>query len=209
MPAGITLEGVSPEPVLLRGNQHGGHRSGWPSGGGGHLHRSGQLRRQPRYASGAASTTFTHCKATPTLSVSGGASAMPRFPPRSTSRGSAAFRGDDRQPGRGQPDAQLLCGAELQALHAAAPSAVGTYTVLASFAGSTDYANGTRHDVHHRQGCADVSVSDKGGTFTTTRMAATPVDRRREATTLPATSLEGITPSLSLLRGYQARLARR
>ena len=55
-----------------------------------------------------------------------------------------------------------------------APTTAGTYTVLASFAGSTDYTSGHgQHHVHDQPSHADVSVTDSGGPYTGAAFAAT------------------------------------
>ena len=54
-----------------------------------------------------------------------------------------------------------------------APTTAGTYTVLASFAGSTDYTSGHRqHHVHDRPGRADGERDRRSGTYNGAAFAA-------------------------------------
>ena len=55
-----------------------------------------------------------------------------------------------------------------------APTTAGTYTVLASFAGSTDYTSGTASTTFTiSQATPTVSVTDSGGTYNGAAFAAT------------------------------------
>ena len=54
------------------------------------------------------------------------------------------------------------------------PTTAGTYTVLASFAGSTDYTSGTASTTFTiSQATPSVSVTDNGGTYTARPLRAT------------------------------------
>ncbi len=86
-----------------------------------------------------------------------------------------------------------------------APTAASTYTVLASFAGSTDYTSGTASTTFtifaSTVSTPTVSVTDSGGTYNGGAFTAT-IRWRAPATTGP--SLEGMTPGLTYFLGTSA-----
>ncbi len=79
---------------------------------------------------------------------------------------------------------------------ATAPSAVGTYTVVASFAGSTDYisANSSPVTFSITKATPTVTATDAGGPYTGTPYAAT-------ATVNGTSSLEGVSPTFTYYVG--------
>ena len=82
----------------------------------------------------------------------------------------------------------------------AAPSAAGTYTVAASFAGSTDYpARSAQATFTIAQATPTVSASDPGGTYSGSPFPATATVTGVSDPGGP--SLEGVTPSLSYYAG--------
>ncbi len=85
-------------------------------------------------------------------------------------------------------------------LLAAAPSQAGEYTVVASFAGSADYASGTAL-VHFTiaQATPGVTVADAGGTFSGATFAATVAVAAVGGS--KSSSLEGVTPTLAYYSG--------
>jgi hypothetical protein len=91
-----------------------------------------------------------------------------------------------------------------------APSAAGSYTVVASFAGSTDYTSGQAIATFTiGQAAPTVSVSDAGGTFNGKSFSATDsvagvvvgVDNTA------ASTLEGVAPTLTYYQGTYTTLA--
>ena len=81
-------------------------------------------------------------------------------------------------------------------LGSTAPSAVGTYTVVASFAGSTDFASASSTPLTFSitKATPTVAVSDAGGTFNGNPFPAT-------ALVNGAASLESVTPTLTYFVG--------
>ena len=79
------------------------------------------------------------------------------------------------------------------------PSAVGTYTVVANFAGSTDYKSTTSTPTTFTisQATPTVAVSDAGGTYSGSAFPAT-------ATVNGNGSLETVTPTLTYYAGSTA-----
>ncbi len=81
-----------------------------------------------------------------------------------------------------------------------APSSVGTYTVLASFAGSSDYTSGSASTIFIISSSAatpTVIVSDAGGTYKGAGFAAT-------ATVNGSSSLQGVAPTFTYYNGTTA-----
>ncbi len=87
---------------------------------------------------------------------------------------------------------------------AGAPTAIGTYTVVASFAGSTDYAAAasTPATFAITGGAPVVNVTDAGGTYTGSPFPATA--SVTGASGIPTSSLEGVTPTLTYYAGSAA-----
>ena len=85
-----------------------------------------------------------------------------------------------------------------------APSAIGNYTVVAFFAGSTDYTSGSAlADFSISQIAPTLKVSDAGGPFTGNPYNAdvTVAGAIPGVDTTPAASLEGVKPTLSYFSG--------
>ena len=84
-----------------------------------------------------------------------------------------------------------------------APTTVGTYTVLASFAGSTDYTSGTASATFSiAKATPAVSVIDNSGSYNGAAFPAT--DTITGVNAVPGASLEGITPSVTYRFGHRA-----
>jgi hypothetical protein len=84
-----------------------------------------------------------------------------------------------------------------------APSVAGSYTVVASFAGSTDYSSGQAlAPFTIGQATPTVSVSDASGLYNQNPFAATPTVAGVNG--IAATSLEGVTPTLTYYSGSTA-----
>ncbi len=79
-----------------------------------------------------------------------------------------------------------------------APSIVGTYTVVASFAGSTDFTSALSNPVTFTisKAAPSITVTDASGTY------------KNAAFTATTASLEGVTPSLTYYSGTAPRAQR-
>jgi hypothetical protein len=87
-----------------------------------------------------------------------------------------------------------------------APSVAGSYTVVASFAGSADYSSSQALATFTiGQATPTVSVSDAGGTYNGNAFSAT--DSVAGVDNLPASSLEGVAPTLTYYPGTYTTLA--
>ncbi len=164
------------------------------------------------YTTGTASTTFTISKAPPSVNVtdSGG-----------TYNGSA-YTATDSVAGVGSqstaspslesvtPSLTYYSGASVTGSgSSAAPSTAGTYTVLASFAGSTDYTTGTASTTFTisnsgGQTAPTLTVTDNSGIFTGAAFTATDTIAGVGSQSTPAASLEGVTPTLTYYSGTSA-----
>ena len=162
------------------------------------------------YSSASASTTFTitpagPAKVAPTLVVTG----------TNGTYNSSAFAATDTVAGVGSqstaaaslegvtPTLTYYLGASAQS---GAPSAAGVYTVVESFAGSTDYASASTNTVFTiSQATPRVTVSDPGGTANgTTTFPATATVAGVGSQSAAAASLEGVTPTLQYYLGTNA-----
>ncbi|MGA2068523.1 MAG: MBG domain-containing protein [Thermoguttaceae bacterium] len=89
-----------------------------------------------------------------------------------------------------------------------APAALGTYTVVALFAGSGDYASAQSDPLTFNIGQATpaVTVADSGGTYSGQPFPATATVAGvvSGVDTTPAASLEGVTPTLAYYAGATA-----
>ncbi len=88
----------------------------------------------------------------------------------------------------------------------AVPSTVGTYTVLASFAGSTDYTSAAASTTFTITGqtAPTVHVTDSGGTYNGAAFSATDTVAGVGSQSTASASLEGVTPSLTYYSGASA-----
>ena len=85
-----------------------------------------------------------------------------------------------------------------------APTAVGTYTVVASFPGSTDYTSASASRTFTiTKATPNVSVADGGGTYTAQSFPATDSVSGVGSQSTPSASLEGVTPTLTYYSGTQ------
>ena len=138
------------------------------------------------YTTGSTSTSFTISRAAPTVSVTDNSGAYngSAFVATDTVNGSASLEGVT--PGLTYYSGTSATGTALSG----APTTVGTYTVLASFAGSTDYTStSTSTAFTISQAAPTVSLTDSSGTFTGSAFTAT------------TASLENVTPSLTYYSG--------
>ncbi len=143
------------------------------------------------YASGTASTTFTISKATPSVGVTDTSKAFngAAFTASETVTGVSQVAGTSLEnvtPGLTYYSGTSVTGTALSG----APTTVGTYSVLASFAGSTDYTSAAASTTFTISNAGTtVSVTDNSGTFTGSAFTAT------------TASIENVTPSLTYYSG--------
>ncbi len=143
------------------------------------------------YTAATAQTTFTITQATPTIRVTdaGGKYTGCAFPAKATVNGQSCLEGVPLT-------LTYYVGSTVSGSGStAAPSKVGTYTVVASFAGSTDYSAATAQTTFTiTQATPKVCVTAKGGTYNGSPHPAT-------ATVNGQASLEGVTPTLTYYLG--------
>ena len=138
------------------------------------------------YTTGSTSTSFTIGQTAATVSVTDNSGTYngSAFVATDTANGSASLEGVT--PGLTYYSGTSATGTALSG----APTTVGTYTVLASFAGSTDYTStSTSTAFTISQAAPTVSLTDSSGTFTGSAFTAT------------TASLENVTPSLTYYSG--------
>ncbi|MFI5455528.1 MAG: beta strand repeat-containing protein, partial [Isosphaerales bacterium] len=155
------------------------------------------------YTTGSALANFTIARATPTVRVSdaGGTYSSTAFPATDavagiSGSGSSSLEGVS--PSLSYYSGTYTSASQLAGLTplSAAPSQAGSYTVLASFAGSTDYATGSAlANFTIARAAPTVSVADAGGTYSSTAFPAT--DAVAGISGSGSSSLEGVSPSLS------------
>jgi hypothetical protein len=163
------------------------------------------------YAAASASAAFSIGQATPTVSVSdaGGIYDGSAFPATDSVAGVVA--GVDSTPASTlegvapiltyYTGTYTLANLPANGGSSTAPSVAGTYTVVASFAGSTDYSSGQALATFTiAQASPIVSVSDADGTYDGSNFPA-------NATVNGGSSLEGITPTLTYYQGTYTDLA--
>ncbi len=205
---GASLEGVTPSLTYYAGTSASGSPlSGAPSSVGTYTVLA-SFAGSTDYASAAASTTFTITSATPTVTVSdaGGAYNGAAF----TALGAVAGTGNQSTPGASlegvSPSLTYYPGSSASGSPlSGAPSAVGTYTVLASFAGSTDYLSRAASATFTiTRATPTVTVSDAGGTYNGAAFTATETVAGTGGQSTPAASLEGVAPSLTYYSGSSA-----
>ena len=144
--AGSSLEGGSPTLTYYAGGTASGTGSATAPSAAGRYTVVASFAGSADYAAGqSAPVTFTIAKATPKVSVSdaGGTYSGAAFPATATVAG--VVSGVDTTPaasleGTGLTLAYYAGSAATGTGTATAPSSAGTYTVVASFAGSADYA---------------------------------------------------------------------
>jgi parallel beta-helix repeat protein len=169
------------------------------------------------FASASSTSALTVNRVSPVLNItdSRGTYDGSAFAPSATVTGvggSAAASLEDITPSLSYYSGTYTSVAQLSGVTplAGAPSHVGQYTALGSFAGSADYTTATAlASLAIAQATPTVGVKDSGGTFNGTAFAAT--DTVAGVVTgvdsTPGSQLEGITPSLSYYAGTFAKLA--
>ena len=193
---GATLESVTPTLTYFVGTGTSGTNLGGtaPSAAGTYTVVA-NFAGSTDYASASSTpVTFNITKATPNVTVSdaGGTFTGNPFPATALVNGGASLESVT-------PTLTYFVGTGTSGtnLGSAAPSAVGTYTVVANFAGSTDYSAASSNPVTFtiaNKPAPTVTVSDAGGTFTGNPFPAT-------ALVNGSASLEGVTPTLAYFVG--------
>ncbi len=164
------------------------------------------------YTAASASTTFLISPATPIVTVTdgGGMYVGQGYPATATVAG--VVSGVDDTPGSSlenvAPTLAYYAGGSVSGnALSAAPTLVGTYTVVASFAGSADYAAASASTTFTIAASTPIlTVADAGGTYNgqafpatvTVAGVVTGVD------STPAASLEGVAPTLAYYAGTSA-----
>jgi hypothetical protein len=155
------------------------------------------------YGTASASTTFMIAPSAPTLSVpalkvndAGGTYNGAAFVASATVSGRSSLEGVT-------PTLTYYKGTTALS---GAPSAVGGYTVVASFAGSADYASAASSMTFAiAQAAPSVTVRDSGGTANgSTSFPATATVSGVASQSTPAPSLEGVAPTLEYFAGTTA-----
>ena len=156
------------------------------------------------YTSGSATATFTISTATPALSASddGGTFNGAPFPGSALVTGIVAGVDDTASSSLEGVTPTLSYYAAGSAL-GGAPSPAGTYTVVASFAGSADYGavTSTPASFTITQAAPTVSVSDTAGDITGSALIATVAGVVPGVDDTPAGSLEGVGLTLTFYSG--------
>jgi len=160
------------------------------------------------YTSGSASLTYTISKATPTVTVAdkSGTYTGATF----TATATVAGVGSQSTPAASlegvTPTLTYYSGttATGNAL-SGPPTAVGTYTVVASFPGSTDYTSASASTTFTiSKATPIVTVTDKSGKHTGVAFTATATVAGVGSQSTPAANLEGVTPTLTYYSGTSA-----
>ncbi len=206
--ASASLEGVTPTLTYYSGTSATGTTlSGAPTTVGTYTVLA-SFAGSTDYISGAASTTFTIGRAVPSVSVTD----------NDRTYNSEAFAAMETVAGVGS---QSTASASLESVTptltyysgtsatettlSGAPTTVGTYTVLASFAGSTDYISGAASTTFTiGRAVPSVSVTDNGGTYNSEAFAATETVAGVGSQFTASASLEGVSPALTYYSGTSA-----
>ncbi len=199
-----SLEGVYPSLIYYSGTSATGTTlSGAPVSAGTYTVLA-SFAGSSDYASAGASTTFTisgGVHGTPTLTVTdaGGTYNDAAFAATGTVQDGASLEGV-------YPSLTYYSGTSAMGTAlAGAPSTVGTYSVLASFAGSTNYTSAAASTSFTiSQAAAMVTPADASGAYTSSAFQATETVAGAGAQSTPSASLEGVTPSLTYYSGVSA-----
>jgi hypothetical protein len=201
-----SLEGVTPTLTYYVGSGTSGNNLGGtaPSNAGTFTVVASFAGSSDYSSASSTPLTFTITKASPTLTLSdAGTYDGNPFPATATVAGVVA--GVDNTPSASlegvTPTVTYYVGNSASGTPlAAAPSAAGTYTVVASFAGSTDYASDSNNVTFTiSPATPTVSVTDTGGTYNGSAFPATATVAGVDGQA--ASSLEGATPTLTYYVG--------
>jgi hypothetical protein len=209
-----SLEGVTPSLAYYAGATAGGTAmSSVPTAAGTYTVVAFFAGSSDYTAAQSAPQTFIIGQAKPTLSVadSGGTYAGQGFP--ATASVAGVVNGVDTTPASSlegvTPSLAYYAGATAGGTPmSGVPGAAGTYTVVAFFAGSSDYtaAQSAPLTLVIGQAKPTLSVADSGGTYNGQPFPATAsmAGVVNGVDTTPASSLEGVTPSLAYYAGATA-----
>ncbi len=193
----VSLEAVTPTLSYYSGtNASGTALSGAPTTAGTYTVLA-SFAGSTDYTSGTASTTFTVSRATPSVTATDNGGTY----------NGATFTASDTVAGVNEVAAISLEGVTLSLIYysgthatgtalSGAPTTAGTFTVLASFAGSTDYTSGSGSTTFtiSKAAAPSVTVTDAAGVYNAAAFVAT-------AKVGGAASVEGVTPSLTYFSG--------
>jgi hypothetical protein len=199
-----SLEGVSTTLTYYAGSQASGTPlSGAPSAAGTYTVVAAFVGSADYSAAASNPLTFTISPATPSVTVSdaGGTYHGAAFPATALVNGAASLEGVS-------PTLTYYVGSQASGTPlSAAPSAAGTYTVVAAFAGSADYGAATSAPLTFTISPAtpSVTVSDAGGIYNGGAFAASAAVAGAGGT--PAATLEGVAPTLSYYSGAYTSVA--
>ena len=195
-----TLEGVAPTLTYYSGATATGTPLSGAPGGAGTYTVVASFAGSADYATASSGPlTFNITKATPTVTVTdaGGTYTGSPYPASAKVNGTASLEGIT-------PTLTYYVGSTaIGTPLSGAPSAVGTYTVVASFAGSADYSSATSGPVTFKISSVStlplptVTVTDSGGVYTGCPYPAT-------AKVNDKPSLDGIKPVLMYYSGTTA-----
>jgi hypothetical protein len=192
---GTKLEGVALKLAYYAGSTATGTAlSGAPKAAGMYTVVA-SFAGSPDYNATSTSTTFVIAQATPALTVTdaGGTFDGKTFPATVTVAGVNGVAGSGLE--KVSPTLSYYAQGSTTAL-SGAPKAAGSYEVVASFAGSTDYAAALVSTTFViAQATPPVTVSDPGGTYTGKAFKAT--DTVTGVSGTAAGSLEGIRPTVT------------
>ena len=193
---GASLEGISPTLAYYVGSTATGTPSATPPSSIGTYTVVANFAGSTDYPAASSSpVTFSITQATPAVTVSdaGGPFTGNPYPATAMVNGAASLEGIT-------PTLAYYVGNTATGTPSATPpSAAGTYTVVANFAGSTDYAPASSSPVTFGIGLTvpSVTVSDLGGPYTGSPYPAT-------AMVNGGASLEGVAPTLAYYVGSTA-----
>ncbi len=198
--AAASLESVAPTSELLLGHECDGDGFEWRTDDGGDVYGAGELHRQHGlHQRRSAITTFTISQANPTQS-------LPTFSVTDASGNytGSAFTATSASIESVAPSLTYYSGTSATGTAlSGAPTTVGTYTVLASFIGSTDYTSATSSATFTiSQAAPTLSLTDNSGAYNAAAFAAT--DTVAGVSHAFGASLEGTIPSLTYYSGTSA-----
>jgi uncharacterized repeat protein (TIGR01451 family) len=198
-----SLEGVSPTLAYYTGSTATGPaRNGAPAATGTYTVVASFGRSLDYAAAQSKPVTFTVNRATPAVTVTdaGGAYTGKPFPATARVTGVSGVAAASLE--AVSPTLTYYVGSSASGTAwNVAPTAAGTYTVVASFGGSTDYrsAQSTSVTFSIARAVPVLSVSDTGGTFKGSAFPAKVTIAGASGT--PAVSLEGVTPTWAYYAG--------
>ena len=197
--SGTSLEGIAPTLAYFVGSNTTGTPSSSAPVSAGTYTVLASFAGSTDYTAASAATTFTIAQATPTVHVSdiGGNYSAAAFPATATVTG---LSGSGTSLEGVTPSLTYYAGSAVSGTPSSnAPVSAGIYTVLASFAGSTDFtAASATATFTISKATPTVQVSDIGGNYDG---AAFPATATVAGLGSPGTSLEGVAPIVTYYAG--------